>query len=121
MGNPDRPKKTAIDPAAASGAETTTLPDSARTDYETLRRAVLGGGPRGRELGCALVLRQGLAAWIRAWSGCRVPARPAGGRAAGATIALPDGLRADVTRLLVSLAIGAHSKETHDDDNDCAQ
>ena len=114
-------KKTAIDPAAASGAETATLPDSARTDYETLRRAVLGGGPRGRELGCALVLRQGLAAWIRAWSGCRVPARPAGGRAAGATIALPDGLRADVTRLLVSLAIGAHSKETHDDDNDCAQ
>ncbi len=36
--------------------------------YEQLRRLILGGaGSMGRGWGAALVMRQGLVAWMRAW------------------------------------------------------
>jgi hypothetical protein len=35
--------------------------------YEELRRRVLGGQPDGFRLGLAVLQRQGLAAWLRAW------------------------------------------------------
>ncbi len=35
--------------------------------YEQLRRRVLGGQPDGFRLGLAVLQRQGMAAWLRAW------------------------------------------------------
>jgi hypothetical protein len=54
-----------------------------------------------------------MAAWIRAWSVCPVPARAGGGSARGMGIALPEGVRGQVTRLLVTMALGANREETH--------
>jgi hypothetical protein len=54
-----------------------------------------------------------MAAWIRAWAVCPVPPRGVGGSARGADIAVPEGVRGEVTRLLVTMALGAHREETH--------
>ena len=35
--------------------------------YEELRRRVLGGQPDGFRLGLAILQRQGMTAWLRAW------------------------------------------------------
>jgi hypothetical protein len=78
-----------------------------------MRRDVLDGGRGERELGFALFIRRGMAAWIRAWSVCPVPPRAAGRSAHGAGIALPEGVRGEVTRLLVTMALGANREETH--------
>ena len=82
--------------------------NGAREDYEALRRAALeGGGPR--ELGFALLRRSGMAAWIRAWSACDGPPRATRDRAAAGP-PLPEGVRGDVTRLLVTMALGADAE-----------
>ena len=84
----------------------TRVPDRARTDYEALRRGVLGNAGE-RELGCALFLRQGMAAWIRAWAACAAPLSDESPHRRAPT--LPTGARAAVSRLLVSMAIGARA------------
>jgi len=74
---------------------------------------MLEGRGGERELGLALLMRQGMAAWIRAWSACVTPA-PAGqelGR--GPRMPLPAGVRGEITRLLVTMACSAHQKEMH--------
>jgi len=78
-----------------------------------LRRAVLEGGGGERELGFALLIRQGMAGWIRAWSACAVPTRTPEGPVLGTGIAVPTGVRGEVTRLLVTMALGATREETH--------
>lgn len=47
--------------------------------YEALRRMALGQrGPDDRpSLGLAILLRQGMAAWLRAWAMCPPPSDPA--------------------------------------------
>jgi hypothetical protein len=77
-----------------------------------LRRAVLEGGG-DREFGFALFIRQGMAGWIRAWSACAVPARTPDGPVRGPGIAVPAGVRGEVTHLLVTMALGATREETH--------
>ena len=42
--------------------------------YEELRRRVLGGEPDGFRLGLAVLQRQGLAGWLRAWGDLATPA-----------------------------------------------
>lgn len=46
--------------------------------YEALRRLALGqrGFDDGPSLGLAILLRQGVAAWLRAWALCPRPADP---------------------------------------------
>lgn len=84
--------------------------DRARDDYEALRRYALEGrGPR--DLGFALLVRQGMAAWIRAWSACAGPQHPARDRVSAGGSALPEGVRGEVTRLLVTMALGASRRE----------
>jgi hypothetical protein len=48
------------------------------TSYETLRRVALGdSAPNdGPSLGFTLLLRQGMAAWLRAWALCAHPTVP---------------------------------------------
>jgi hypothetical protein len=46
--------------------------------YEELRRRALSGEPDGFRLGLAVLQRQGLAGWLRAWGDLATPAeRPA--------------------------------------------
>ena len=88
------------------------MADGATAGYESLRRAVLEGGGGERELGFALLIRRGMAGWIRAWSACAVPARPAAGLLLGTGIAVPAGVRGEVTHLLVTMALGVTREET---------
>lgn len=89
------------------------MPGRAAADYEALRRAVLDGVRGDRDLGLVLLIRRGMGAWIRAWSACACPA-PATDRVAGASgPALPVGMRGDVTRLLVTMALTAAHTEAH--------
>ena len=87
------------------------MPAGATAGYEGLRRAVLEGGGE-RERGLALVIRRGMAEWMRAWSACAAPARTAD-RGLGTGIAVPAGVRDEVTHLLVTMALGATREETH--------
>ena len=87
------------------------MADGATTGYESLRRAVIEGGG-ARELGFALVIRQGMAGWIRAWSACPVPARAAAAPTRGPGITVPAGVRREVTHLLVTMALGVTQEET---------
>ena len=89
------------------------MPDGATAGYEGLRRAVLEGGGAERELGFALLIRQGMAGWIRAWAARVGPARPAEGPVRGTGIAVPAGVRGEMTHLLVTMALGATREETH--------
>jgi hypothetical protein len=80
-------------------------------DYEALRRAVLEGTRGDRDLGLALLVRRGMAAWIRAWSLCAAPSVRRDAHALTATLPLPAGVRGDVTRLLVTMALTATHTE----------
>ena len=86
------------------------VPDGATAGYEGLRRAVLEGGGE-RERGFAVFIRHGMAGWMRAWSACAPPARPAEGPVRGTGLAVPAGVRGEVTRLLVTMALGATREE----------
>ena len=85
--------------------------EGARQDYESLRRSALNGGSGPRELGLALLMRQGMAAWIRAWSACASVPRPTRSPIGGESLTLPEGVRGDVTQLLVTMALGASRRE----------
>jgi hypothetical protein len=89
------------------------VPARATTDYEALRRAVLD--TRGhRDLGLALFLRRGMAAWMRAWSACAALPSPApDGPTRMAALSWPPGVRGDLTRLLVTMVLTATHTEAH--------
>jgi len=89
------------------------VPDRAAADYEALRRAVLEGTRGDRDLGLALLIRRGMGTWIRAWSACAAPAAVTDHVARESAPALPGGLRGDVTRLLVTMALTATHTEAH--------
>lgn len=74
--------------------------------YEELRRHAMDPfrPPMARE-GLAVLLRQGVSAWIGEWS--RLPATA--GRAAQedrASMPVPDGVNAEVVRVLAGMAMG---------------
>lgn len=75
--------------------------------YEALRAQAVGGLPADSPRGLAVVLTQGLPAWIRAWaapSAADLPPAPAGERSA------PGGLGAEVVRLLTEMALGHRAR-----------
>ena len=82
-------------------------------DYEALRRAVLDGVSGDRDLGLVLLIRRGMGAWIQAWSACVAPAAATDRVTRGSAPALPVGVRGDVTRLLVTMALTAAHTEAH--------
>jgi hypothetical protein len=89
------------------------VPDRAVADYEALRRAVLDGGRGDRDLGLVLLIRRGMGGWIRAWSACATPAAATDRVVRESALALPAGVRGDVTRLLVTMALTAAHTEAH--------
>lgn len=73
-------------------------------DYEALRKDALAGCGRGH--GLALLLREGMAAWIRAWSCAPGPA-PGVARPVRAEPGLPAGVRSEVVSVLASMALAS--------------
>jgi hypothetical protein len=68
--------------------------------YEELRRRVLSGEADGHRLGLAVLLRQGVAAWMHAWDG--ISAAPPRPPAPGPQ---PDGDVGAMVAVLVSMAL----------------
>jgi hypothetical protein len=72
-----RGKKTPLsDPPDGTSRESATA--TLVASYEALRRVALGqrGADDGPSLGLAILLRQGVAAWLRAWARCPRPSDP---------------------------------------------
>lgn len=88
------------------------MADRTTVDYEALRCTVLEGSRGDRDLGLALLMRRGMGAWMRAWSACAAPAANEHLTREAAPM-LPGGLRGDVTRLLVTMALTAVHTEVH--------
>jgi hypothetical protein len=84
-----------------------------RAGYEQLRSDALGsGGGPYRGFGFALLVREGLAAWVLA---CResVPASQRPAQSSGSPQASPPaGLRAELTMILAAMALGERRMTT---------
>lgn len=78
-------------------------PGGLAAGYEALRAEATGGLPSAAPRGRALVLGQGLPAWIRVW----VTAPPAAPPPSPPCCSGTGGLAADVVRLLAEMALGA--------------
>jgi hypothetical protein len=74
---------------------------------------VLDGVRGDRDLGLVLLMRRGMGEWIRAWSACAAPVPATEHVARGSAPTLPVGVRGDVTRLLVTMALTAAHTEAH--------
>jgi hypothetical protein len=76
--------------------------------YEALRQqATEQGGHPQRELGLALLMRQGVAAWLHAY--CHAAPKPLPRSGETATL-VPAGIRGELTLILAGMALGAGTK-----------
>jgi hypothetical protein len=76
--------------------------------YEALRQQATEQSIRPqRELGLALLMRQGVAAWLHAY--CR--ATPKAPPRSDTVTLVPDGIRGELTLILAGMALGAGAKE----------
>jgi hypothetical protein len=73
------------------------------TRYEDLRRRIVDGSGWSSRLGLAILRREGLAAWIAAWTSTPGPA--AVDTSPDAALRLPDERHAEVVRVLASMAL----------------
>jgi len=82
------------------------------TRYEDLRRQVVGDGG-GHRLGRALFRREGMKAWLDAWSDCAMrEARPQHDRCDASDLANPlNGDFGELVRLLAGMAMGTLQPE----------
>ena len=96
-----------------SGPPVEAVPAGAAADYEAPRSGVLEGTRSDHDMGLTLLMRRGMAAWIRAWSACTAVSVAPDRLACGSAPALSGGLRRDVTRLLVTMALTAAHTEAH--------
>lgn len=69
--------------------------------YEQLRDDVLNRSAHG--FGLALLLQQGMTAWMRAWSECANAAQTSSAAAAPPAAPLPSAIRAQLTLILASV------------------
>jgi len=88
------------------GDESTPAPDALRARYEELRDGVLGEGTWGGRLGLALLLREGVAAWMEAWRLCPDRVAPPPSPAGRDGELWSDPRSADVVRVLANMALG---------------
>lgn len=77
--------------------------------YEALRRVALGrtGPDDGPGLGFAVLLRHGMAAWLRAWAMCPRPAAPMSG--AGQRPEIPHIVHIEMAQVWAHMAL-AHQE-----------
>ena len=84
--------------------------DAAHTRrYEQLREHVIDGPLRSDRLGLAVVVQEGLAAWLQRWSNLPLP-QALGAQAPAPAIALPEAAGAHVVQVLSAMALG-HLRE----------
>ena len=87
------------------------IPPDPTARYEALRSHAMGPhGPAARD-GLAVLLRQGVAAWMEAWSKVAAPP-PLSAQNSGPRPPLPDDAGADVVGVLVAMTLG-HIEELH--------
>ena len=79
--------------------------------YEELRREAVERQILAGRFGLAVLLRQGLAAWVDQWSKMPAP-QPAPSAEIGRPSPLPDDTRAEVIHVLAAMALG-HLQEVH--------
>ena len=77
---------------------------AAAAAYERLRRHMLQGSPGGGGFGLAVLLREGVAAWIDRCAACPAPSMNANDAAAAPPIRLPSQFHAGLVQILASLA-----------------
>ncbi|MHC4137846.1 MAG: hypothetical protein ACYS0K_23130 [Planctomycetota bacterium] len=96
----------------SAGDESTLAPDALGARYEELRDGVRGEGTWGGRLGLALLLREGVAAWMEAWRLCpdRVALPPSPAGRDGDLWSDPSS--ADVVRVLANMALGGVGRRT---------
>jgi hypothetical protein len=76
-------------------------------DYEDLRRAALAGCDGSRNLGEALLMSRGMAAWMRAWADVTPAAERADRDGCGPDGPVPVTVRGEIVLILVRMALGA--------------
>ena len=79
--------------------------------YEELRRHAVERQILAGRLGLAVLLRQGMAAWVEKWSKMSAP-MPAPSGETSRPCPLPDDTSADVINVLAAMALG-HMQEIH--------
>jgi hypothetical protein len=98
------------DPASAT-ASGQSAPDHAAR-YEALRAyAVERYAPSSRD-GLVVLIREGVAAWMEAWSRLPTPPPPPMQAERQRPLALPDDASADVVRVLAAMTL-SHIQEVH--------
>lgn len=82
--------------------------------YEALRGAVLAPvGPHTAELGLTMLMRRGMAAWMREYAAhATLEREPTAVSSASATAVAPE-TRVQLVGMLVSMILGAAPKEIH--------
>jgi hypothetical protein len=88
------------------GAAPRPLPGAAEAmvrQYEELRRRALDGSGWTSRLGLAVLVREGLAAWITTWATVPVPPSSTPDPSHGAALRLADDRHAEIVRLLAGL------------------
>ncbi len=82
-----------------------------RAAYETLRTQILEPGPYvQRELGMAVLMNRGLAAWIDTWWPLTTPVVSEGSRTETLTV-VPEGVQGEVVMLLTGMVLHTASVE----------
>jgi len=77
--------------------------------YEELRSQALGGSGRG--LGLAVLLRQGMRAWVEAWSSCALTMPAERHHEGGLDEVVPIQLRAEIAIVLAGMALSSTAGE----------
>lgn len=85
--------------------------DALRTGYEDLRQGVLGPGDGAQSLGEALLMRRGMAAWMRAWAEIAPSKEKTPREAAECDGVLPVVGRGEIVTILAHMALGARQEE----------
>jgi hypothetical protein len=80
--------------------------------YEELRRHAVERQILAGRLGLAILLRQGLAAWVEQWSKMPAATPAPSAEISSASPPLPDDASVDVINVLAAMALG-HMQEIH--------
>ncbi len=87
-------------------------PNALGARYEELRDGVLGKGTWGGRLGLALLLREGVVAWMEAWRLCPDVVVPPSSPAGRDEELWSEPSSADVVRVLANMALGGVGRRT---------
>ena len=88
-----------------------TTPEHA-SRYETLRNHALQRDASVARHGLAVLLRQGMAAWLKAWSKLPLPPPRSAQYESPRPFPMPDGSSAEVVHILAAMTLG-HLQEVH--------